>query len=305
MTRAATIPERHWLLSDSGLGGLGICAGIERNLRRLRSRRPVRLTYFNSSPEAHRGYNDLPDLEARVAAFDRALTAMDRLAPERIVLACNTLSALYGHTGHARHGEVPVTGIIDSGVEVFAEALAADPGSALILLGTRTTIESGVHRGRLIGQGFAPERIAALSCHGLASAIENDLDGQAVARLIEGCAAALRGLGVSAERLYAGLACTHYAFVADRIRAALERAMTRPVGVIDPNRRLVDTLVPAANPPAGRGELEGPAGELTVTVVSGVPLDQARREAMADRVRPVSEATAQALLRYTWDPGIL
>ena len=64
--------DAHLVVTDSGLGGLSICAALERRLR-AEGRRSVRLTYVNAWPFEGRGYNDLPDLRARAEVFDRAL----------------------------------------------------------------------------------------------------------------------------------------------------------------------------------------------------------------------------------------
>lgn len=299
-------PELHLVLTDSGLGGLAVCAALERALRRApRSAGPggqVRLTFFNAAPGPRRGYNDLPDLAARAALLDRTLAAMQALRPDRIVLACNTLSVLYGHTDHARSGACPVAGIIDAGVRLFAAALREDPDGSLVLLGTRTTIESGEHRRRLLSDGAASERIAAISCHGLARAIETDPDGPAVDRLIRQCAAALASLELPGRRLYAGLACTHYGFAGERIRCALAEASGREVRLLDPNQALAEEVAAAlgaAGPDAGQG-----APAITVRVLSQVPLPEPGLRAFAAHLEPVSGLTARALLSYTCDPQL-
>lgn len=244
----------HLLLTDSGLGGVSICAGLERSFRLAGGGRRVRLTYFNAAPDS-RGYNSLPGMETRARAFDRALEAMDRYHPDLIVLACNTLSVLYDRTEHSRRSPVPVVGIIEIGVRLFSGALAADPGGDLVLLGTRTTIESGAHRDGLIGRGIEPGRIAAIPCHGLAAAIELGPDAPDVERLIAECAAEAGQRDLPGRTIYAGLACTHYAFVRDRIRSALERVTGKTVRILDPNGMLVDALVPGADRRPGDDEM--------------------------------------------------
>jgi glutamate racemase len=298
--------DLHLLLTDSGLGGLAVCAGIERNLRASCRYRRVRLTYFNAAAEPRRGYNDLPDAAARAALLDRVLAAMEALHPDRIVLACNTLSVLYEGTAHARRHAARVTGIIGAGVGLFAEALAADPGGVLLLLGTRTTIDSGTHRQRLIARGLAADRIAAISCHGLAAAIDSDPDGPEVQRLIEQCAAALPGLRLAGrgERLYAGLACTHYGFVEQPIRAALQRASGLSVSLLDPNQALVDALTVPPDPDQERGDAAHRTCEVAVQVLSKVPLEEIARKAIARRIGAASDLTARALLSYTRDPDL-
>ena len=78
---------------------------------------------------------------------------MDQLRPDRILIACNTLSVLYPMTAFSRTTAVPVLGIIDAGVDLFLEALEADPSSSIVLFGTRITIESGVHRDTTAAEG--------------------------------------------------------------------------------------------------------------------------------------------------------
>ncbi len=294
--------DLHLLLADSGLGGLAVCAGLERRLRASASFRRLRLTYINAAPEPHRGYNDLPDMAAQAALLDRALQAMDDLHPDRIVLACNTLSVLYEHTTHARRADAArVIGIIEAGLRLFADALAADPGGVLLLLGTRTTIDSEVHRKRLLGLGLAPDRIGAISCHGLARAIESDPAGAAVRRLIEACAATLPSLGLHVKRLYAGLACTHYGFAGQLIRETLQQASGLPVRLLDPNESLAEAVAAAVDASG-----DSPAGrpDITVRVLSKVPLEKSSREAIARHLGAVSDLTARALLSYTCQPDL-
>ena len=315
----------HVLLADSGLGGLAVCAALERSLRAF-SGCSLRLTYFNAAPDTQQGYNDQPDTPARAALLDRALSAMEALQPDRIVLACNTLSVLYEHTAHARRGadriKGIVTGILEAGLRLFTGALAADPGGALLLLGTRTTIDSGIHRKRLLGLGLAPERIGAISCHGLARAIEAEPSGPEVRRLLEACVDALPALGLRGERLYAGLACTHYGYAGQAIAEALRAAAGLPVRILDPNEALAEEVAEeilaassAAAVSAGGGSPAGgrnPADyrrragrpEISVGVLSKVALGEPSRRAIAGRLDPVSVLTARALLSYTCDPDL-
>ena len=181
--------DAHIVITDSGLGGLSVCALLEQGLRVAAPSRSIRLTYVNAWPFEDRGYNDLPDEAARALVFDAALARMAQMQPDRILIACNTLSILYPITAFSRQPSVPVAGIVDAGVDLFVERLARDTASSIVLLGTKTTIESGVHKARLEQRGIGPRRIAAVSCHGLAGAIERDVDGPRAAELIGECAA--------------------------------------------------------------------------------------------------------------------
>jgi len=272
------------------------------------------MIYVNAWPDERFGYNDLPDAAERARVFDRALEAIERLRPDMILIACNTLSILYELTAFSRRAAVPIRGIIHAGTDLFSEALAADPGSSIVIFGTKTTIESDIHRRRLIERGVAPERVAAVACHGLAAAIDDDPGGEETRRRLAVCAdeacrstmkespwrgnplrlsplqrslrflppflarclnPVLRPRGhaplesptagsprhaaehalrssKSGQTLYAGLACTHYGWVADAFREELEKRIGRRVVTLDPNERLAAAT----------------AGELTVRIAS-------------------------------------
>jgi len=284
-------------VTDSGLGGLLICAGLERRLRDLPGD-PLRLVYVNAWPEAGRGYNDLPDLAARAVVFDRALAAIATLGPSRLLIACNTLSVVYEATAFRRAPAVPVTGILDEGTDLFAKALEHDPASVLALFGTRTTIGSGEHVRRLAARGIDPRRVVAEPCHGLAAAIDRDPGSPAIAGLIDECVLRAAPRLPRGAPVLAGLACTHYAYVAGDFRESLLRRAGSAVEVLDPGARLVDVLSRSL------GRSGGPPRRIEVEVVSKVELPESQREAVARRIEPMSPAVASALLAYRFQPRL-
>jgi glutamate racemase len=290
----------HVLVTDSGLGGLAVCAEMERSLRHASPSDTVQLTYFNAWPDESGGYNSMPDPQSRARVFELALRSMKRYGPDLIVIACNTLSVIYERTEFGHNPPAPVMGIIDAGVGLFLEAMHADPPCAIVLFGTRTTMESGIHRGRLIQEGILPGRIISQACHGLAAAIEADPGSPEVAGLIERFAAEACPAEYDGARLYAGLCCTHYSYVAGLIQAALQRLCGRPVRVLDPVRRLAERAASALGP--DRARIAGRV--IPVRVVSKVRLEESQRRAIGARIRPVSEATAGALLSYAHVPDL-
>ncbi len=164
--------------------------------------------------------------------------------------------------------------------------------------------------------GLLSRSLSAVACHGLAAAIETDPGGREVDRLLttfaaDACRTAPRS---GAGTWYAGLACTHYGYVQDKLRTELEKCSGRPVRILDPNERLV-SLVATELGEAARvvgerrssgavsgSELTG-AGN-TVEVISKVSLDEKKRRAVAARIKPVSGLTARALLHYKHQPDL-
>ncbi len=263
-------------ITDSGLGGLLICAELERRLRGTEGDGSVRLAYVDAWPETGRGYNDLPDLP------------------------CNTLSVVYEATAFGRTPAVPVTGILDEGTALFHEALDLDPASVLALFGTRTTIGSGEYVRRLNRSGIGPERVFPESCHGLAAVIDKDPGSPAVPGLVEECVLRVVPRLPSGAPVHAGLACTHYAYVAEAFRTSLGRRAGAKVEILDPGGRFVDGLTRGLSP-RRPGATER---DLAVEVISKVELPEAQRRAVARRLEPLSPATARALVGYTHVPEL-
>ncbi len=302
----------HIVITDSGLGGLSICAALEQGLRLARPSSDVRLTYVNAWPFEGRGYNDLPDEAERARVFDGALARMAEMQPGRILIACNTLSILYPQTVFSRNPPVPVHGIVDAGVELFVQRLAGDPDASIVLLGTKTTIESSVHRERLEREGVDAGRIAAVSCHGLAGAIERDVNGPNTDEFIAACAARAAAAAPPGYPVFLGLCCTHYGYVAGRLVDAVSALTSRHVLALDPNAHLTATLVAdgwfiRGERPPGSGDAatsERARGSVSVELVSKVTLSETARAGIARLVEPVSPATAGALLSYAHVPDL-
>lgn len=289
------------VITDSGLGGLSVCASLEHSARHSGGATRLTMTYVNVWPEDGRGYNDFPDTPSQAAVFDRALESISALQPDRLLIACNTLSILYPATRFSRTTRFPVLGIVDAGVSLFREALTSAPESSIVLLGTKTTIASGTHRDGLVAGGVDRTRICGVPCHGLATAIERDIGGPGVGELIAACARAVAAENPLGNPVYVGLCCTHYGYVASRIAGELRRVLGREVLPLNPNQRMVRDAGVELGFVTGRGVTVGPPD---VEVISRVMLDDRTCRGVADLVRPASPATADALLAYRHVPAL-
>jgi len=285
------------VVTDSGLGGLAVCADLVRQLKESRAFRAVAVTYFNAWPEADRGYNKLPDMAARTRVFDAALSAMARLDPDLIVIACNTLSAIYPRTEFSRQSGPAVVDIIDFGVDMIEGELTARPESRVVIFGTPTTIASGIHRARLTARGTAGERIISQPCEGLAGEIERNPSGPKVRALVERYvreAAVKAGAGP----ILAALCCTHYAYSLGLFQEQLERRFPGPVILLDPNRGMSGGLL------ADCRRHVFPAVRLDCRVVSRIVIGEDKIAAIAALIEEVSPETAAALRKYEHDPEL-
>jgi glutamate racemase len=287
------------VIADSGMGGLSICADIVNGLQARRSYRSVSLTYFNAWPERDRGYNLLPGMAERIRVFDRALGAMLRFQPDRILLACNTLSALYTQTPFSKQAPVSVVGIIDFGVDLIYAHLSARAESRVIILGTPTTIEADTHRKRLVERGIPAERIICQPCDRLAGEIEKEPEGATVRAMVESC------IRQAAERVpdrrrpvAAALCCTHYGYSERIFEAAMQASFEGPVTILNPNRAMSEALL-ADLAPQREEDIR-----IDLEVVSRIVWSDEKIEAIARLLEAESPLTASALRQYRHDPDL-
>lgn len=283
---------------DSGLGGLSICAELERALHESPLFRKVSLLFFNIWPEQERGYNSLDSMSERVRVFDRALAGVHSYSPDLIMIACNTLSIIYERTPFSLHATIPVVDIVDFGVDLIYDELTKKPDSQALILGTRTTISENVHQQRLIQKGVAAHRIITQACHGVATEIEKAPQGAAVAGLIEGyvreAALKINGRGT----VLAALCCTHFAYSWNIFRYKLRQELSADIELLDPNTPMSDFMFSLEKPAPFPGE------DIKVKVISKIVLEQMKIRSISGIIRNISEITADALVDYTYQPDL-
>ena len=222
------------VVCDSGLGGLNVAGAFFAPARR--GMEPCEVVYFNAYPEAGRGFNTLPDDAAREEMLDNVFAGIARFAPDLCLIACNTLSIVWERLKGRFNPGFPVAGIVDAAVGAMASALAREPESAMVILGTKSTAESGLYPARLTARGVAPERLRSLGCPGLATLIESDPAAPEVRERIAGYAReAAAFFPEPPPKLLLALCCTHFGFATSCWREEFERVFGIPAEIVDPN----------------------------------------------------------------------
>lgn len=287
------------LIADSGLGGMGIFANIVARLKTDPIFSKVSLIYYNAWPEQGRGYNSLKTMNERIGVFDQALEGMKRFHPDLIMIACNTLSTLYAQTAFSRRETVPVVDIIGFGVDLIHTALTSNAKATALLLGTRTTIASEVHRSQLVARGLAGNRLVAQSCHGLATLIEQGPASGAVKKRIDAIGNEIV-LQFSAlpSAVVVALLCTHFGYSRDLIEKRLAERLQRPLKIVDPNRLMADDLFEMG------GIKRYNSVDTDLRVVSRIVWDQNKIDAIAPIIEKQSAQTAHALRAYEQIPDL-
>jgi glutamate racemase len=288
-------PSLSILVTDSGLGGFSVFADAARRLEKDPMFESVTMTYFNAWPEKGHGYNHMADMEERARVFDQALNAMEEFKPDILMIACNTLSAVYPHTKFSKDPRPRVVGIIEVGVDMMFERLSAVPGSRVLILGTAATIESGVHQGALEKKGISSGRITSQPCPRLAAEIENDPAGSRTVDMIEGFAreAALKMKGQKGP-LFAALCCTHYGYCRSIFEEMLRKHTGAEVGIVDPNTRMSGTVL------EGNGLRKVSGLEIKMKVVTRIKWERSTIESISRLTAGVSPAAAKALAAYEY-----
>jgi glutamate racemase len=287
----------HILITDSGVGGLSVCAYAERFVRTHGFEEPVRLTFVNAAPENDYGYNAMPSREVKVQTFDRFLkNVTDRYAPDLIYVACNTLSVLLPETPYSQNAAIPVKGIVETAATLLMGELSADPLATAMIFGTQTTIDSGAYPRLLEARGVEASRIVSQACPGLADTISEDREGvRTRAEIAHWVGAAIEKMQRKDSPVVACLACTHYGYRKDVFAGALADAGIS-ASVVNPNERAVDDL--------GLRSSAGINREVDVEFVTRYAIPKTTVEALTWFLSEISPRTVAAMKNFVHVPNL-
>lgn len=283
------------VITDSGLGGLSVCAELESYLGSLKSRGHVRLVFVNALPDAASPYNAMADKATQLRVFDDALAGMKRwYHPDAILIACNTLSALYPETAAALKNDIPVVSIIDVGSKMIADRAKKSGSSQFLILGTPTTIASGIYVKQLAALGVPEDRIVSQSCRLLETEIQADPASDVVSSLVETYVdEALEKIDTKrAGKIAVGLCCSHYGYSADAFSQALRQKVGNRFELLNPNKAMVALFAVAGRVKPGKPTTT------VVEVVSRARFTEQEIQSIAGTLDKTSRKTANALRRY-------
>ena len=288
------------LVTDSGLGGLSVAADVASRLPQSGVFEKANIVFFNSLFHNRSGYNSLESEEEKVRIFDTALSAMtERYNPDLLLIACNTLSVLYEHTDYAKNADIPVVGIVETGVDLIARQFDKTPEATAIIFATRTTIGSESHKKLLVQKGYPSGQIVGQACHRLPGAIERGYNSEETQKYIRGFVP--EGLEKVTEPdtpIFVSLNCTHYGYSMEVWREVFAEAGYPDVVIIDPNLEMANFLFDE------RYLQRYPKTEVTVEVVSKVKVSAQKRNSLGSLLSRTSEKTTQALVNYQYDPEL-
>lgn len=284
-------------ITDSGVGGLSVCAELEARLKRSPLETDLEILYLNAAIEDNYAYNSMPDRQTRLRAFDRFLHSVrDKYQPDLLFIACNTLSVLYQDPYFDHHREVPIKGVVDAGVQEMLRAFEREHDLTFIIFASPATVAEAVYGNRLRAQGVPEQQICEQACPGLPDAISNDDSGRLASELLEAFVpAALRQLGGAPENVLAFLGCTHYGYQALQFELAL-KALPK-VTVMNPNPKAVDTILSSLDSLAGRGGL-------SIRFITRYAIPAVVIKSLSAYIGAEAPATLAALKNFTLEPDL-
>ncbi len=292
----------HILITDSGVGGLSVCAYAERFLRIHGIGEPVKLTYVNASPENDYGYNSMDSRSEKLENFDRFLNIIsDTFTPDSIYIACNTLSVLFPDTEFSKTGDIPVQGIVETGVNRLVRVLGRYPRSMVAIFGTPTTIEEKTYGHLLERNGIGGARIVSQACPSLADTISEDREGLCAKKKIEKYVDEV--VVKSKERMtnfLAYLACTHYGYREDYFSAAFEERGL-DAKVLNPNKFVIEDLFGKFEKNVSNTEGNN---DVRVEFITRYRIPETALETIAFFLDDVSRETVRAFKNYTHAPDL-
>lgn len=288
------------LITDSGLGGMSVCAGLEKELEENKSFEEVKLIFFNALPEKGIGYNSMATIEMKAEVFNQALISMEKkYTPDLILVACNTLSVVYPYTNFAKESKTPVLGIVEFGVELMLAELKKHNNSDVLILGTETTVNSNTHKNKLIENKINSNQIIAQAFPGLESEIQDAPESETVKAMIElYLIEAVEKLNKTSEPIIATLCCTHYGFCSDIFSSTLQNLSDREIVLLNPNEMMINTIV--------KKEIHNrfPKTRVSVSVISRAIIDESEKQSIGGLVKSFAPLSALALMNYVYDPQL-
>lgn len=274
VTPATPLKTPTILVFDSGLGGLSVFREI------ARARPDANFVY--AADDAAFPYGNLSDeaLVARVGEVMEHLIA--QMAPDLVVIACNTASTVVLPSLRARH-PIPFVGTVPA----VKPACAASVSRRVSILATPGT----VHRDYTteLVRSFAEDcHVDLVGSVRLAAMAEAILRGEAVddADLLAEIAPCFVEEG-GARTDTVVLACTHYPLIVDRLACVAPW----PVSFMDPAPAIARRVTSLLGPAEGTGE-----GEPVRLLSTGRPLEPARIGAIIGRPVAAPDLIGASLL---------
>jgi len=292
-------PSPRIAVLDSGVGGLSVAAELAARLNAQPAFAAAEVLYVNVLFENSSGYNRLKNHQERVVIFNNALNGVhQKLSPDLILIACNTLSVVYPETAFSQSAPVPVIGILEAGIDLILNQFRHTPDTKVIIFGTRMTIEPGVYQRNLIAAGVPTELIVGQVCPELADSIERGATSARTHDLIrEYVAAAFSQADFKSGEFFVSLNCTHFGYALPAWQTVFHEFKRLPLAILNPNHAMLDFLNTAPG-------VASPKVTVRCRVISKAEITETTRNSIGGLIQDLSPAMFHALQNYDWQDDL-
>ncbi len=291
-------PDVRIIVTDSGLGGLSVAADLYERLQQYHVFQNAEVIFFNAQPHLNSGYNSMETTEQKVQVFNNALVAMQKeLKPDAILIACNTLSVLYDYTPFSKTSDIPVIGIVETGINLIEREMNKTDSAQVMIFATETTVQQNRHKIGLTDRGIPGERIYTQACPSLAGRIERGPQSDTTKALVHKYVQQiLQHAPVQSGKWLVSYNCTHYGYVNDLFQQAFKEYGVQIEQYLDPNPLMADFIFTEDL----RDRYQ--ESEVKIKLISQPELTPGKQAAIFGLIEPGSPATANALLDYQFVP---
>ena len=232
------------ILTDSGLGGLSICANVVNKITKSYTNNEIEIVYVNAVPKTQDGFNVMGPISEQIKVFDNFLHNISKMfVADAVYVVCNSLSAILPKTSFSKNRKNNISGIIDIGIASIINSFKKQTNSKIVILGAETTIKENIYFKGLVNFSIPKDKIISQSCPELANTISNDPDGSKVYQLIDSYLnEALKSVNTDDETVLLYLGCTHYGYRTELFKRYLDKYEIS-YKIINPNIIYSNTII--------------------------------------------------------------
>ena len=303
----------HIVITDSGLGGLSVCAQLIHLLKNYsapeNSDPPscnLKITYVNAVPSNDRGYNKMSGKKEQIETFEKIISNTVRLiSPDNIFVACGTLSVLLNQIVPPEDKSVKIEGIVSMGIQLLVDSLQKNPRATAIIMATPTTVNNNTFQSELLNNGIPKNQIFAQSCPNLANEISNDPVGSKVEKRIQyWVKKSLQQLhGTTTEHLMVFLGCTHYIYHENMFKMAFINEGFSKLTVLNPNYAAAEKLKNFILKDQCMNS--GVKNSFLINFLTPYAIPEQEKITLNKLLTPISPETSQALINAQIVPELL
>lgn len=279
--------KKRIIVCDSGLGGLNVASSYFSCCRK-EEKEECEIIYFNAFPDTNTGFNDLAGFDQE-KMLKNVLEGMKKFSPDLCLIACNTVSIIFERLKKWYVPAFPVQGIVETAVEGMKKfLLEKEKDACILILGTESTVRSGVYALRLEEEGVNKERIYSLGCPGVAKELEKGPATEEVKKRIRHFVEKAPQIP-EGKKCVLAFCCTHYAYAEEIWKKAFEEKWGYAPKILDPNQWMAEKAT-------GKG--------ISFRFVSRIPLFAGAKENMPAVFEKNAPLIAEELKKVQEDPAL-